>query len=245
MGTWWPVAAISGVCLLTGCLGLRRTQSTPTGNASAKPMTIAVAPALNQSGSRDFDANRFSDLMASELTYSAGVSVVPVSRVLAVLAQNGDKSVRNAEHALAIGKTLGVDAVLVYSVTEYDPYDPPSIGLTCQLYGSRPGASQRSADPVALSRRAMLTASEDRTAARGLVSQMQRVFDASHDSVVRDVKRFARKREGDATPYGWRKHVVSQQHFIRFCCFSSIRELLSWRDETAPAEGDPRGAKMP
>ena len=49
-------------------------------NRSLGPMTLAVAPALNVSGSADFDPNRFADAMAVELGYvDGGPRSVPFS----------------------------------------------------------------------------------------------------------------------------------------------------------------------
>ena len=93
-------------------------------------MTIAVAPALNLSGAADFDPSRFADLMASELSYADGISVIPVSRVLGVLAAQELEKVESQAHAHELVRLLGADAILVFAVTEYDPYDPPSIAIS-------------------------------------------------------------------------------------------------------------------
>jgi hypothetical protein len=190
-------------------------------------MAIAVAPGLNLSGSADFDPARFADLMASELSYADGVSVVPVSRVLGVLAAQGHSGVQSPAHALELTGLLGADAILVFAVTEYDPYDPPSIGISAQLYGKRAGPGGRPLDPVALSRQAHPAPGEPPSPPRSILTQTQQVFDASHESVLADIRRFASFRGGDDSAFGWRKYVVSQQHFIRYCCFATIRSLLN------------------
>jgi len=204
-------------------------------------MTIAVAPALNLSGSADFDRNRFADLMASELSYADGVSVIPVSRVLGVLATQGHSGVQSPTHALELAGLLGADAILVFAVTEYDANDPPSIGISGELYGARPWLRRGAINPTTFSRRAKLAGSPRKSSGNRVLAQIQRVYDASHASVVADIKRFAELRGGDESPYGWRKYVVSQQHFIRYCCHAAIRELLGTRgddddDETSADE---------
>jgi hypothetical protein len=199
-------------------------------------MTIAVAPAINLSGSADFDRDRFADLMASELGYAEGVSVVPVSRVLGLLATQGTDRIESPSHALELARLLGVDAILVFAVTEYDPYDPPSIGIAAQLYGKRRLPDGEALDPVALSQQARLAGATEGRTARRLLAQAERVFDASHEAVVREIQAFASQRGADDSPYGWRKYVVSQQHYIRFCCHATIRTLLSKQTEESPAE---------
>ncbi len=216
-----------GVFLLCGCHGRsRRVEPVSVANTAVGPMTIAVAPALNLSGSADFDRDRVADLMASEMSFAAGVTVIPVSRVLGVLSVQGLDGVRSQTHALELVGLLGADAILVFSVTEYDPYDPPSMGISAQLFGTRPDPSG-AVEPIKLSRQAGLAASPVRSTTRRVLAQTQRVFDASHQWVVADIRRFAAFRDGDESPFGWRKYVVSQQHFIRYCCHATLRALLN------------------
>lgn len=225
--------------VLVGCHQGGRKDSVTVGNPALGSVTIAVAPALNLSGSADFDPARFADLMASELSYASGISVIPVSRVLGVLAVQGRSGVQSPTHALELAGLLGADAILVFAVTEYDPYDPPSIGISAQLYGTRPWRRHGTVDPTALSRQARFVGLEVRRPAQRVLAQVQRVYDASHESVVADVRAFAQLRGGDDSPYGWRKFMVSQQHYIRYCCHAVIREMLEKiQDPTASDPAD-------
>ena len=229
------VPAVS-LLVLAGCaVTEQRVEPVVVPNPVFGPMTIAVAPALNQSGAADFDPSRFADLMASELGHAEGITVIPVSRVLGVLAAQGADSVESPTHALELAFLLGADAILVFAVTEYDPYDPPSIGISAQLYGARPVRGGGSPDPVALSKEPGLASSAEK-GTRGLLAENQRVYDASHDSVVAEVRGFAAKRKGKASPYGWRRYLVSQREYIRFCCHATIRALLDRREENLFAD---------
>jgi hypothetical protein len=228
------------MAVLVGCRSGSRIEPVSIANPTIGPTTIAVAPALNLSGSADFDPDRFADLMASELSYADGISVIPVSRVLGVLAAQGLDGVQSPRHALELTGWLGADAILVFAVTEYDPYDPPSIGISAQLYGAWARTGSRTLDPTALARQPGPASEEGPASRRGLLAQSQRVYDASHESVVADVRRFAQYRAGDASPYGWRKYLVSQQHYIRFCCHATIRALLNDQGEAEGASVDQR-----
>lgn len=216
-----------GTVLGFGCRSHQTAVSVSIENPTLSPMTIAVAPALNLSGSKDFDPNRFADIMASELSYAEGISVVPVSRVLGVLGERGLTQVDSRDLALELVDRLGADAILVFAVTGYDPYDPPKIGISAQLFGTRPGVGGGRVDPVALSRQAGLVADRGGAPMDGLLAQHQQVYDAAHQSVVGDIRAFAARRNGEGNPYGWRKYVVSQQHFIEFCCHTTIAALLN------------------
>lgn len=223
---WSVIGLVAVAALLGGCRATGRTERVSVFAGTYGPMTIAVAPAVNLSGSSDFDPARFADLMASELGHAAGIRVIPVSRVLGVFAAQGVDSVQSVTHALELVTLLGADAILVFSVNEYDPFEPPSIGITAQLFGVEPRSGGGQLDPIEFTRQTTLGAKRGGPRSRGLLAETQRVFDASHDSVVAEIREFASLRDADASPYGWRKYVVSQQAFIRFCCHATISELL-------------------
>lgn len=226
---WIPVWTL--LCsALGGCAVVHRAEPAAAviPNDWMQPVTIAVAPAINQSGSVDFDPDRFADRMATELSYAEGVSVIPVSRVLAALSASGHSQVTSPAHASELARAVGADAILVFSVTDYDPYDPPRIGLTAQLYGSGTRPNVGSLDPTVLSRLGRLASTPERQRPnrRRLLAETQQMFDASHNAVVADIQRFASIRGADGSPYGWRRYVVSQQAFMEYCCFATIRALL-------------------
>lgn len=222
--------------LTAGCQTSKRAEPAFVPNARFGLVTIAVAPAANFSGGRDFDPERFADLMAGELGYADGVTVVPVSRTLAQMTARGLGRIETTQQALELTQALGADAILVFAVTAYEPYEPPRIGLTAQLIGRSP-RGQSGMDPVALSRQSSETGKERVAGGQGVLAQTQRVFDASHDSVIEDVRRFASIRDANASPYGWRRYVVSQEEFIRFCCHATVRELMQGPPTAVHDEG--------
>ena len=224
---WTRWVLLFGSLVTSGCHYSRPVAEEYVPNRTIGRATIAVAPALNLSGSADFDPNRFADLMASELSYADGISVIPVSRVLGILAAGGYDRVESEAHAGDLVESLGADAILVFAVTEYDPYDPPSIGITAEIYGSRPWIGMRMAgsiDPAKLISDEL--GPRERPSVQ-IVAETQRVFDAAHDAVIAEIRAFALGRDADDSPYGWRRYVVSQQGFIQFCCHATISALLT------------------
>jgi hypothetical protein len=186
-------------------------------------MAIAVAPALNHSGSQDFDPLRLADLMASELAQWPGVRVIPLNRVLAHLAAENKQRIESPTHALQVMERVGADGMVVFAVTEYDPYHPPVMGLTAQLYGIGPEQAG-GFDPVAASRQA---SSFEAGAYLELPrAEYHRVFNSSDEAVQREIRRFALQRNAEDSPYGWRKFMASQENFWRFCCAVTTRELI-------------------
>lgn len=233
---------LAGACLGGGgCAQQKDAAADPAriANPWLGPTTIAVAPALNFSGTTDFDPDTVADLMASELGHVEGINVIPVSRVLAVMARMGLREVGSPEQAREIRRQTGADAILVFAVTEYDPYNPPIVGLATQLYGEPSRwRGQVNLDPILVSRPARpFAVGSPSDQAGDLIAQAQRVFNAAHDYVGRDVKRFAELRGDDGSAYGWRLYLVSQEHYLRFCCSAIVEELIRPPCGRTPAGG--------
>ncbi|MEP0844962.1 MAG: hypothetical protein HRF43_19855, partial [Phycisphaerae bacterium] len=188
---------------------------------------IAVAPALNFSGNTNFDPIIAADLMASELSGFPGLGVIGVNRTLAVLSEQGLARIQSPRHALEVADRLGADAILVFAITEYDAYTPV-VGIAAQLYSRRPvlwDLSEGAAPGPAATRPAGPEPAR-------LLAECQQVFNAAHESVRNAVRDYADKRNGGESPYGWRKYLVSQERFLRFCCYAVARDLL--RQQTIP-----------
>jgi hypothetical protein len=240
-GRFVPLGILS-VVAAAGC-SENRTEKGLTAPYS-QCMTIAVAPAINFSGSSHWDPMRMGDLMASELSQVPGINVVGVNRVLAVLARQGRDSIVSPAHALEVCDQLGVDAILVFAITEYDPYDPPVVGLATQLYGPRP--RNLGFDPVATSRQARPFPTDNlANDALRPWAQVQRTFNAAHESVQKAVESYGRPRDAEHSPMGWRKYVASQELYMRFCCHSVLCELMQQEQSRVIAESVALTEPMP
>lgn len=243
--TWWAGWILHGsLCCLfvvAGCEPARRVEPTQVLNRTVGPMTIAVAPAIDMDGSKAFDPVLFADVMATELGYVEGIAVIPVSRVTSLLATQGLETIDSPGHALDMARALGADGILVIAVNEYDPYSPPRIGITAQLYGARPQSGLRGVDATQISRGPRLASDGGRGTGPGLLAQEQRVFDSAHDYVEQQVRKFAESRDAGKSPYGWRRYVVSQRDYIRFCCHEMLMELF---DDNGMMVGDTADTKV-
>lgn len=99
---------------------------------------VAVAPFFNQSDEPTLDARRFSMAYFAELQETPGFEVVPLNVVEeAIIAHRIDLS--GPGEARRLAKILGVDAVVVGSVTDYWPYYPPRCGMRVEWYTANPG----------------------------------------------------------------------------------------------------------
>jgi hypothetical protein len=215
------------VLLVVGCQPKKQTIEQPV-MPRLSGYTIAVAPALNATGSADFDPNRLAEAMAVEMSQIDGVAVVPVSRVVAALASRNQGGVGSAEEVHVVGEMVGADFVMVFAVTHYEPYDPPRIGIAAELYQTGEGRILSSRADGTLTgiedpnfRRASFRANKN-----GVVAQVSRVFDASQSTVLADVQSYAKKRSGGRSVYKWREFVVSQQKFFEYGCNATVRALV-------------------
>ena len=112
--------------LIAGCTPL------PAKPEPLPPITVvAVLPFANQAANAAFDGDEFGNILASELAKIAGVRVVRPAQIRSEL-QAGEK-LTSVTDAVRAGRRAKADAVLVCSITDYDPYDPPKVGVSVQF----------------------------------------------------------------------------------------------------------------
>jgi hypothetical protein len=226
--------------LLTSCA--HREKPEPD-RRRAPVEVVAVAPVLNLSGRSDWDPIKVTDILASELLSSEYFAVVPVNRALATLAAAGKSTVESADDALELARTLGADATLVMAITDFDPYEPPRVGLTLQYYPARVPDRRPGFDPVSASRRASDARQvADRHAPPRLL-QAQRSFDAASSATQRDIREYGRRRKGQQSPRDWRVHMASQELFLLYSCWAAIQTNLEQRGVYLEPQRDPNEAE--
>lgn len=213
---------------LPGCSWLRPGSDLQP--ISSEPLVVVVAPVLNLSNSTDWDPIRLTDTVASELASFEGIAVVPVNRVLAMLASEGKRIVETPADALALATALGADATVVTAITEYEPYDPPRVGILMQWYEHPRRQRLGSFDPVVASRSAgeLSLVSDERGGAAPTV-QVQHVVDASRAAVLEDLERYGTSRMGTGSAYGWQRHMKNQELFLRYASHATIASMLEQR----------------
>ena len=122
--------------------------------SSTARQTWAVAPVLNLSGQREVDPILQADLVYGQVQQVAGLNVLPVNRVVEVYRALKIDQVQSEEQAALVCQLLGCDALLVGTVSLYDPYDPPRMGASLQLFRSGKSVQGQNVDPRELARRA-------------------------------------------------------------------------------------------
>jgi len=214
-----------------GCIGLEGGGE-KLFNSLTGIHTVVVAPVMNLSTTASVDTIEVTNALASELQQVEGINVVPLGRVYQYLSHSSTAAtpgtVGNAEEARALAQVFKAQATIVAAVTEYDPYDPPRMGLAVQMYTAAalpPALGTSGFDPVASSRSAVPFPVSDDQANRPR-DVISRVYSGRDLDTKRLARLYARQRMADNSPYGWRRFVVDQRAFQRLCCYGVIREML-------------------
>ena len=186
----------------------------------------AVAPALNLSGQEEVDPLLQADDVYEQLQQVHGLTVIPVNRVAQVYAALKLDKVQSSEQAALVCDALACDALVVPTVTAYDPYDPPKFGASLQLfrkprgYGRAPDidiralASAASPPPVqSLPRQAGF-------------KQSVGMYDAANGSVREALFEYARGRNDPLGPLGSREYLLSMDRYCGFVYHELIVDLL-------------------
>lgn len=98
---------------------------------------VAVVPFFNLSEEPAADGHRFAEAYFAELQKVPGFQVLPVGVAEAAI-QDLQLDLQNPEDAIKLGQALGVDAVVVGAITDYNPYYPPRVGLQVSWYSAHP-----------------------------------------------------------------------------------------------------------
>ena len=195
---------------------------------------VAVAPLRNESGSQQVDALRVTDQLTAEVARVRGLDTVPVNRVLATMRSLDMAGINSPADAHRLRERLGVDGLVVGSITAYDPYDPPTLGLAVELYrGERdPGGTGHALDPHALSRAPRLPGAGDPAypmgaADFGPTSAIAGFFDASDPEVGTLLDAYAVERGPDGTgEMTRRRYTASIDLFAEFVSFQLVARLM-------------------
>ena len=194
---------------------------------SARRQVWAIAPALNLSGQAEVDPLLQADIAYQQLQQVRGLTIVPVNRVAEVYASLRIDKVQSAEQAALVCDLLGCDALVVPTVTAYDPYNPPKFGASLQMF-RRPESYARpdAVDPRALSRAAAPPPDESLPRDDAEFVQSVGVFDAANGSVREALFAYAQGRNDPAGPLGAKEYLVSMERYCGFVYHELIGDLL-------------------
>ena len=207
----------------------------------------AVAPMRNESGTSAVDPMRISDALVAQLQQVRGVQVLSLNRTLAVMRSIGLASIESQPDATRLAQELGVDAIVVGTITAYDPYEPLQLGLALALLA--PGGSPiigntdvpNTVDPYAL----QAIGSDYGLPVGGGVnagplSVVAVHYDGANHDVQLSARNYAQGRSESVSAMGWERYLASMRLFTKFACYDATARLL--RQEQRRLAGAQRAA---
>jgi hypothetical protein len=191
----------------------------------------AVLPPLNESGTSLADELAIGDSIVAAAQGIRGVRCLPINRTLEAVRSLGfTDGIQSSSDAHKIAEYLGADAVLAGSITAYDPYDPPVLGLALALY-ARPGAMANSSN-TKLDSRALSMAFSDFGTYDGLsfagepVSVVSEHLNARDHSVLMAVRSYAEGRSDHTSALAWRVYTASMNLYTQFVAHHTVGRLI-------------------
>jgi hypothetical protein len=226
---------------LAGCGG--KKQPPPLEFAIHTPYstvkTLALAPAINLSGSRDFDPLVVSDTLFAEMQQVEDLNVIPLNKTLIAMERLGIHSIEDPKTAQKLAEALGADGLVIPAVTAYDPYDPPTVGMILQMYTPvTPPPPQSSLPPprtyTTLSNPGNPVVVADANPAGPSVaepsgqpvSQVSAVFNGSNQTVLKELEVFASGRTRYDSAAQERQFLLDSDAYMRFVCHAMVRRLM-------------------
>lgn len=226
-----------------------------TFNPYRESKSLAIAVFVNQSGSDTLDMVEVTRRFYIELQRIEGLEVMPVQRVVQEMYSQGIDVVDTPEKAVALASELGVDGMIVGAITEYDPYNPPRVGVIIQLYASRSrletgqDTSSQTRDTSGMNPGEIVRKGQpfemvgDESVKP--VQMVVRIFDADKLEVIKRLKSYARSRAGAEKPLSWERYKTSRE-YLGFVAHESICELLAkeWDRLFVPTTVDSEEERM-
>jgi len=224
---------LSGVAFAAGC-------ESPSRYATIDPLVSpydspadalwAVVPPRNESGLSVVDTAAVGDRIVDQVQQIRGIRCLPVNRTLNGMRELGLDSVDTPGQARALAKHLGADAMVIGSVTAYDPYDPPSMGLTLALF--QRDAEGGSGDSKLFDPRIFQMQATDLSL--DLANDPSRpssvgggLYDARAHDTIALIQRYAVGRIDPDSPYGWRIYLASMPLYSEFVAHESVKDLIA------------------
>ncbi|MEM8872684.1 MAG: hypothetical protein AAGD32_00355 [Planctomycetota bacterium] len=223
--------------MLTGCFGggdpeygVERKLAFP----GIRQQTWAVAPAINLSGQRSVDPLLQGDLLFQEVSQTEGLVGVPVNRVIEVMAALGFEQIQSADEGAMVCEALDVDALVVPTVTMYDPYDPPKFGATLTLFFR--GGAVRTEWNVEVRDLQRMSSSAEVAAYVPPTTFLQtaEVFDAAEGSTRQKLWAYAQGRSDPMSAAQEREYLMAMDRFCTFGYATLLEELLNTPGATGP-----------
>lgn len=195
----------------------------------------AVAPPRNESGTSYASSEQVGDALVAAAAEVRGVRVLPLNRTLGAMRALNMTAVETPAQARQLAAALGVDAIIVGTITAWDPYNPPVIGLSLALMGLRGPDGEERFDP-----RALVASPTDHDPRRGASSArvgagladerpmalVSEHLDARNHQVLADLRSYATGRHDPRDALTWEVHLASMELYAKFAAHTCVSRLV-------------------
>lgn len=229
----WIACVAGATASLIGCssapeLAAPRSTIAPYSTAQGE-LLWAVAPLRNESATSTVDALAISDRVVEAVEQVKGVRAIPMNRTIETMRALKMPLVRTPGDARKLADALGVDALVIGSITAYEPYDP-KLGLALALV-PRTEAMQGRAMPTdqGVDPRTVQSSPTEIVpppSSGEPASAVSEFFDGKNQAVQLDVRTFAEGRSDKVTASGWRRYLKSVDLFAEFAAYRTIDSLV-------------------
>lgn len=186
----------------------------------------AVVPLANESGVSFADTDLVADALVAKLDEARGIACLPLNRTIAAMRARGMTALRSPGDARMLANTLGVDALVIGSITAYDPYSPPKLGLTLAVFAKENRPSD-GVDPMKL--QTAYTDQDPKVRTQYLdrpIAAMSEHYDGANHEVQLALQRYAAGRHEPASALGWRGMLASMDLYVEFAAYQAVSRLL-------------------
>lgn len=214
-----------------------RTLQSPVYGATGEEFVWAVAPLRNESGVAQADVQMVADALVEQIEQVDGLACVPFNRTLAAMRALDLRFISTPEEAQALAGALGVDALVIGTVTSWNPYNPPKLGLALALFvapGSpmatgavAPTGPEGPPDPVLLQSSPTERGMPGSQWSERPASVVSEQLDGANHLVQKSVKEFAEGRSPTVSALGWRRYLASMPLYAEFACYRLTERLLA------------------
>lgn len=233
--------------LLVGCAG--RQELTPPAvlrspyDASRGDVLFAVVPVRNESGTTVFQPDEVSDAIVRAASSVPGIRCLPLNRTLAEMRGLGMREVTSPSDLEAIAEAMNVDGLIVGTVTAYDPYNPPTLGISLALHA---GNSTFAAGPELDGIRGAVTDPQLESTSQYVespVASMSEVFSGRNHAVQMEVRRYAQGRIDPGAARGWQTYLASMPLYTEFVAHAAVGRLLDQERLRLARAAGPRSSR--
>lgn len=189
-----------------------------------------IVPLRNETGTSVADVYAITDAVIAAASQIQGIRTVPLNRTLEAMRSLEITSVDDPGQLEKLARAMGVDGLIVGSITAYDPYEPPKLGLSLALYGQPGRLKPGQMDALDIQRLAYQPTDYEFFPNTGFssapASVVSEYLDARNHAVQMRLRDYATGRHDRKSARGWRSYLASMHLYTEFAAWQTVGQLV-------------------